>query len=176
MTNDSEEYIKEIKYLEDVLRHIELVQQNCLVLAKKLIEDGKSLLGRALIQNSLRHDASKLIGMEWKYMKLFHEKAKLNKTEQTSLAQAVEHHSFTNEHHPEHWGTIHNMPELYLIEMVCDWLSRANEFGTDLRQWIDEEATKRFNFKKTDPVYNIILKYVDMLCKPKLEKISDTKT
>jgi hypothetical protein len=171
-TNENEEYINDIKYLEDVLRHVQLVQQNCLVLAKKFIEEGNSLLGRTLVQNSMSHDASKLIGMEWQCMKLHSEKTRLNKSEQQLLAQAVQHHSFTNEHHPEHWGTIHDMPEIYLIEMVCDWKARATEFGTDLRKWIEDDATKRFAFKKSDDVYDRIAQYVDMLCGPPLEKIT----
>jgi hypothetical protein len=168
-----EDSILEIKYLDNVLRHIQLVQQNCIIVGKKLIEDGKTQLGRALIQNSLKHDNSKLSGTEWDYIKIIDKK--LNKVEKAGLAFAVQQHAQTNPHHPEYWGTIHEMPEVYVIEMVCDWLARANEFGTDLREWIAEEATKRFGFSSNDPVYDMIFKYVNMLCKEPFKKISPEK-
>jgi len=175
MTVETEEYITEVKYLENLLMHIQLVQNNCLVLAKKLMEQGDSKMGRTLIQNSLRHDNSKFTGMEWEYMALRDQKPKLNKSEMASLVQAVEQHSCTNEHHPEYWGSIHDMPNIYIMEMVCDWKARAQEFGTDMRQWITDEASKRFSFKTSSPVYVVITKYVDMLCGPPLENLKTTE-
>jgi hypothetical protein len=175
MTVDTEEYIIEVKYLETLLMHIQLVQNNCLVLAKKLMENGKTKLGRTLIQNSLKHDNSKFVGMEWEFMALRDQKRKLNKAEQALLDRTIEQHCCTNEHHPEYWGTIHDMPEIYIIEMVCDWKARAQEFGTDVRKWITDEALKRFVFKTRDPTYEVIMKYVDMLCGPPLGTLKTTE-
>jgi hypothetical protein len=56
------------------------------------------------------------------------------------------------------------MPKLYIAEMVCDWKARSSEFGRDLREWIDKDATKRFKFKKTSPLYQQIMQFVDMIC------------
>lgn len=166
----SDEILSELKYIDDVIRHIELVRQNCIFLGKKLIENGNVYLGRILIKNGLIHDASKLNGIEQEYMRYYLNK-KINKAQKHDMSIAVKQHVSVNPHHPEYWGSIHDMPEIYIIEMVCDWKARATEFGTNLREWIDDEGTKRYNFKQSDSVYNIIHKYVDMLCGEPLEDI-----
>lgn len=158
-----DEIQNEIKNVEHLLRHIELVQQNCLLLGKHLIEDGKSELGRLLIKNSLGHDSSKLVGSEWDFIKLTGYK-RLNKGQRVGLAWAIKQHTSNNQHHPEFWSGIKNMPEVCVIEMVGDWKARATEFGTNLREWIDDEATKRYDFKSSDSVYIMIMKYVNILC------------
>lgn len=56
------------------------------------------------------------------------------------------------------------MTDIDLCEMICDWKSRSEEFGTDLRKWIEENATKRFKFSLEDEVYKKIMYFVDMLC------------
>src|SRR5450755_1045681 len=83
----------------------------------------------------LVHDASKFHGIEWEYLH------KTGEVPADRLQLAVEHHRRTNEHHPEYWGGIDNMPEIFVAEMVCDWYARSQEFGTDLRVWIRGQAS-----------------------------------
>ena len=64
------------------------------------------------------------------------------------------------------------MPDVYLAEFVCDVLARSQEFGTNLREWIDDEATKKFNFTKDDDVYKKIMGYVDILCQKPFENLN----
>jgi hypothetical protein len=59
------------------------------------------------------------------------------------------------------------MPPLYVAEMVCDWAARSSEFGTDLRDWIENKATKRYNFSLTSPIATSINLYTNLLLKPK---------
>lgn len=152
-----------------ITRHIRNVEDNCLLLGEKLINTGEIELGHKLIANGHVHDASKFWGMEWEYMALTpptgEEGAKLK------LKMAIAHHNRTNEHHPEYWGDIRLMPRLFLAEMVCDWKARSEEFGTSLRDWIDEQATKRFAFTKDEKVYKDIMVFVDLLCQPPFEQI-----
>jgi hypothetical protein len=42
------------------------------------------------------------------------------------------------------------MPEVYLAEMVCDCAARSQEFGTDVRKWFQETATKKYGFTMDD--------------------------
>ena len=56
------------------------------------------------------------------------------------------------------------MPDVYIAEMVCDVKARSEEFGTDLRKWIDEEATKRYKFTMEDKVYKDLMRFVNLLC------------
>lgn len=149
--------MEEIEQLEKLLRHIELVNQNTLLLGKKLILLGESVFGRRLIANGLRHDYSKFFGAEW-------ETLTGADVSQDALAAAVSKHNKRNKHHPEYWGSIHKMPRLYVAEMVCDWKARATEFGTSLMDWIDGDAQKRFGFTKEDDVYETIVFFVNLLC------------
>jgi len=149
-------------------RHIRNVEDNCLLLGEKLILDGEVELGQHLIANGFVHDASKFSGIEWDYLSILPSKEEETKLK---LKLAIQHHNQTNTHHPEHWQGIKNMPNVYIAEMTADWKARSEEFGTDLRHWIDEQATKRFSFSKEDEVYKEIMKYVDMLCQKPFEQI-----
>ena len=66
-------------------------------------------------------------------------------------------------HHPESWDGIKNMPQVYIAEMVCDWKARSSELGTNLREWINEKATKRWGFTARDKVYRDIDRFVNLL-------------
>ena len=156
-----------------ISRHIRNVEDNCLLLGEKLIERNEIDLGHKLIANGYAHDNSKFFGIEWDHMSpgqpTIEEGAKLR------LKLAVQHHNRTNQHHPEYWGDIRLMPRLYLAEMVCDWKARSEEFGTSLRDWIDEQATKRFAFAKDGQVYKEITEFVDLLCPKPFENVSAMK-
>lgn len=118
--------------IETVLVHISNVQRNANKLGLKLIRSGQVRLGQNLIANGQIHDNSKLRGIEFEH--LFWGSA--------LLSDAVKHHQQTNPHHPEYWDGIHNMPDIYLAEMACDVLARAQEFGQDVNVWLQNEATK----------------------------------
>lgn len=151
--------------IELVLNHIQNVQRNCYKLGLKLIKEGQIELGRNLIANGQIHDNSKFKGIE--FDELFAGSA--------ILKQAVKHHSSTNPHHVEYWSKIQLMPELFLIELVCDCCARGTEFGSDVRKWFSEEATKKYNFKMDDKVGKQITYYLDMLLSPAFKPIK-TKT
>jgi len=146
-----------------ITRHIRNVQDNCILLATKLITNGEIELGRKLVMHGFQHDVSKLEGIEWDNMApgvtIQEDTAKLK------LRLAVNHHNSTNLHHPECWtGGIQAMSEEYIAEMVCDWKARSEEFGSSLRDYIDEKALKRWNFTKESEVYKRIMRFVDLLC------------
>ena len=156
--------------IDGIVRHVQNVQDNCILLGKKLIEQGHIDLGANLIRNGFLHDSSKFIGIEWENMApgvpVQENAAKLK------LKMAIHHHNSTNLHHPEAWTMgIKRMPLLYLCECICDWKSRSEEFGTDLRYWIDNSATKRWGFDKSDDVYKKIMEYVDILCLSPFENL-----
>ncbi len=147
------------KRLYIVQRHIHNVQENCQILADKLLENGEDDLARLLLANAQIHDNSKLKGIEWKYL---HDDVKADKPE--LFQAALESHWSNNEHHPEFWyGSIQSMPEVYLCEMVADWKSRSSEFGLDLREWVKNKASKKYKFTLQSVVYKKIKRYIDML-------------
>lgn len=148
-------------HLDSVIRHIKLVQDACLLLGKRLIRAGEVKLGLHLMANGLRHDLSKFHGIEWNYLKadsLSHNKE--------MFYQALNSHQNSNHHHPEFWGGISEMPRVYLAEFVCDTFARSTEMGTDLRNWMKEEATKKYDFSLQGKVYKQLKYFIDMLLDP----------
>jgi hypothetical protein len=153
------------KHLRSLLRHIEGVRQSCLLLGERLIELGEDRIGIDLISNSQIHDLSKFKGSEWLYLRT----ESLGDNKNDRLEQSRNQHVKTNPHHPEYWGSIHEMPRVYLAEMVCDWSARSHEFGNDLREWIKDKATKKFDMKVQSKTYKQIKEFVDILLDPKLK-------
>jgi hypothetical protein len=153
--------MEDIKKIQLILEHIKHVQENCERLGYKLIEIGEDKLGRNLIANGLIHDNSKLKGIE--FDGLF--------SGSDLLKVAVKHHSSINPHHPEYWNSIHEMPDLYLAEMVCDCKARSSEFGTDIRNWFDNDAKIKYGYEKTDLVYTKIMKFLNLLLYNQFKKI-----
>lgn len=154
-----------------ISRHIRNVEDNCLLLGEKLIEQGEIDLGHKLIANGYVHDASKFWGIEFEYLSLanpgMEEGAKMK------MRMAIQQHQSTNPHHPEYWaGGIKEMPTVYLAEFCCDVKARSEEFGTDLRHWIEFDATKKYGFTSTDNVYKNIMRFVELLCQKPFEDLS----
>lgn len=148
--------IESLEKIQAVLEHIQNVQRNCYKLGLKLIKQGRVEFGRVLILNGQVHDNSKLTGIEWEH--LFNG--------DPLLPEVIKHHASTNQHHPEFWGGIQHMPEVFLAEMVCDCASRSAEFGTDLRKWFEEKATAKYGFKMDDNVGKTISGYINLLLSP----------
>ncbi len=160
-----------MKKIREITKHIRNVEDNCLILGEKLIERGEILLGRQIIANGFIHDASKFAGIEFEFLSPGHpeqlENAKLK------LKLAIHHHQKTNLHHPEAWsGGIKGMPDVYLAEFCCDVKARSEEFGTDLRGWINDTATQKYGFTEGDGVYQKIMVYIDLLCPKPFEDLS----
>lgn len=146
------------KHLANLIRHITLVQDACKVIGDKLIASGETEFGKALIANSFLHDNSKFYGIEWDYLHKVDQEIPRDK-----LDLAIHQHITTNKHHPEYWGGIGNMPDIYIAEFVADTYARSSEFGTDYRTWIKDVASKRFNFSLKSNTYKSIKKYTDLL-------------
>jgi hypothetical protein len=146
---------KQKKGLSDLLDHFQGFDSAVLRLMWKLIEAGQTHLAQMLLYNSRQHDLSKIVGVEWDCL-VMGERPELLKT-------AVEQHNRSNQHHPEYFGSIHDMDDVHIAEMVCDWKSRSAKFGTGLREWIHNEAMDRYHFSKGDPVYEKIMRFVAMI-------------
>lgn len=154
MTDD-----EQLKRLKALVRHIDNVRANCLKLGGDLIESGEEQLGRALIANGYRHDNSKFSGIEW-----LHLDDETKSSDFTLFQAALLQHYSTNLHHPEAWiGGVHSMDRLHHAEMVCDWAARSSEFGTDLRAFLKDKATKRYNMPTQSKTYRQVKELVDML-------------
>lgn len=155
--------MRDIDRIQRLMRHIHGVQENCMILAERLMENGEFKLAKTLVANSFLHDNSKFFGAEWDHLSI-------ENPDKAALKLAIMQHNHTNKHHPEYWdGGIKGMPRIYLAELVCDWKTRSEERATSLMEWVNDEAMKRFNFTKDDVVYGTIMMFVKMLVAPPLK-------
>jgi hypothetical protein len=145
------------EHLDNLVRHIDLVREACLLLGKRLMDQGRINFGRLLIARGFQHDVSKFSGIEWDYLHAGRDVPK----EQLELA--IKQHTRTNSHHPEFHDGVENMGETDCAEMVCDWYARSQEFGTSLRDWIKSNAIDKFKIDLEGEQYKWIMKFVDIL-------------
>lgn len=149
--------------LDSVLRHIAHVRDNCILLGKRLIARGEQEFGLKLIQRGLMHDSSKLNILEFKW---------LNQTaDKDKLKIAIEYHQYSNDHHVESWGSIELMPRIALAELVCDIKARSEEFGQDIRKYLNEEFNKKHGLTPRSRVSKIIKDFLDLLVEPSFKKL-----
>jgi hypothetical protein len=126
--------------LTEIIQHIKRVENNCNILARKY-QSTDFDFALKLIRLGRIHDASKFEKFEFDHLH----------SESTLFLDALKLHHKNNPHHPEHWsGGIHEMPKIYLAEMVCDCKARGEEFGTSTRLWFHEHATQKYKFSMTD--------------------------
>jgi hypothetical protein len=159
---------KDIQKLNNLRRHINKVQDAILIMAEKLISQDKIDLAKIIVANSMTHDVSKFSGIEWEY--LVKEDGQVE-SYGDKLSMAIYQHVHTNDHHPERWGGIENMPPAAIAEMVCDWYARSSESASNLRDWIKKEATKKYEIKPTGKQYKLIKYFVDLLLDVPLKTI-----
>ena len=148
------------KRLSNLCRHIERVINNAKVLAETLLEEDDSpttfLFAKQLIQNCYKHDNSKFQGIEWEYL--------TNGADKDDLVKmAIDQHNTTNSHHPEYYGGLKEMPDIALAEMACDLCARGSEFGTDVREWVEEIVPKRYNINTHTAQYKILKSFINKI-------------
>lgn len=156
--SEAEIILNELEKMDALIRHIRHVQDAAIIIGKKLIKSGEAEFGRCLIANAFVHDQSKFRGIEWDNIAA---RGCIEGDEQLKLA--IANHNRSNPHHPEYWGGISLMPEIYLAEMVCDCYARSVEFGSDIRVWFKEDAIKRYDIPKSGKVWKSLKRYLDML-------------
>ena len=70
-------------------------------------------------------------------------------------------HFKENDHHPEHFeSSICGMNVIQLTEMVCDWIAKSKEQGTDI--WNDLKIYKE-KYSISEDLYNILINSVEYL-------------
>lgn len=145
------------EHLDDLIRHIDKVRENCILLGTRLIGQGRKDFGRLLIASGFVHDQSKFFGIEWDYLHTG------PNVETDHLKDAVRQHVSTNSHHPEYWGGLENMPEIACAEFTCDCLARSQEFGTNFREWLIEEAVEKYHIDLKGEQWEWIQEFTNLL-------------
>lgn len=103
-----------------------------------------------LVCNISDHDRSKIDKEEFEpYAAKFYP-VNGEKPNENEFKEAWLHHIHNNQHHPAHWCYVENgniiildMPDIYIIEMLCDWMAMSIHFkSTTLDYWKSESAQK----------------------------------
>lgn len=145
------------EHLDNLKRHIDIVRESCNLLGERLIKQGRNEMGVGLIKRGYQHDVSKFSGIEFQYLHNGQD------VPADALELAIKHHQSTNDHHPEYWLGIDNMPEICVMEFVCDIYARSTEFGTGLRDWIEETGIEKYKIKPDSQAMKWINETVDLL-------------
>jgi hypothetical protein len=101
-----------------------------------------------IVWQGLIHDLSKFSKAEWTpYMDYFQGKPGDQSLSIAAFERAWSHHKWYNPHHWEHWivcGGPLPMPEVYVKEMIVDWIAAglAGGHGNDLIPWYESHKDK----------------------------------
>jgi len=144
--------------LDALVRHVTNVKQNCELLGERLIDKGEVDFGRHLIANGFIHDNSKFTGIEWQFL---HQDVMESNLSEFKLA--VSQHTKTNRHHPEFWIHINDMPRIYVAELVCDITARSQEFGDNVKDWLDDKGISKYQITKNTKKYKEINDFLKIL-------------
>jgi hypothetical protein len=145
----------DIEKIDKLITHIRAVQDNALILGRKLIEKGDVAFGKTLIVNSMSHDLTKFYGLEYENL---HKDA-----EKEDLKDAIFQHQSSNPHHIEFWQSHDKVPDIFIAEFCCDTLARAQELASDYLNWLANDATKRYNFTTKSQFYKKVIKYYNLI-------------
>lgn len=142
--------------LDNLLEHKELVKFAGIRLGKRLIQNNEESLGLILIARSYKHDQSKFFGKEFDNLNGF-------VNSEPELKEAICHHRSVNDHHPEYMGKIQLMSDYCLTEFICDIWARCALTGQDVREWLRNEGTRRYNLTDPSKTMTRIMFFVDLL-------------
>lgn len=148
---------EELELLNLLVKHIDMVRANGKKLFVHFISEGKHTFALSLMQNIIKHDNTKLTPDEF-YFLTGNGSIECKDFEHDF---AIIHHWNENKHHPESWGGIDSMPEVYICEMVCDWYARCQEHGVIFFDWFTNAGYPRY--KPSKETNDKILKYVKIL-------------
>lgn len=156
--NVNEAYKKAIKAFKDVFPEI-------------YTNNGLAKLNQ-LEYNLICHDKSKFSTDEfWPYAMRFFPINSVNpksKDIEDGFQLAWLHHVHNNPHHPAHWTLVEDgeikifdMPDIYIIEMLCDWMAMSKYFNsTTLEYWQSESAQKLPMSPNTRAKVNTFMEYM----------------
>ena len=141
--------------LKDITDHIEKVREIGCELADKLIDEGELELARKLLERVFCHDVSKFSSSFIKAM---------NSGDKEEKKLAIDWHRTSERHHLSYFnGDTTEMSTVDLAEFSVDLISRAQEFCTDVRDYLkkfclDRDISANSYFCKTvNRFFNLVV-------------------
>lgn len=139
------------KMFRDTIIHKSYVVKSCEKLAKYLENEGAVYHAKMLREKAKVHDDSKISCEDELHAlsRIINDQTTMyDAKRQLSPIQkdAIKLHYKHNEHHPEHWDSLEDMPKIAILEMCCDWHARSTQKGTDFLGYVKEAQDIRFHF------------------------------
>lgn len=137
------------QHVQDTLIHKRLFEQSCLKMVNHLYEVGRNEDALELARRCIVHDNSKLNDEEIEcFIQLPMQKTGENSFLSDEQKKILETHWKNNRHHPEHFKNHHEMNEIDILEMCCDWHARHIQYCTEttLIEYVKDVQKKRFGF------------------------------
>lgn len=164
-----------LQYFKDkVIPHKIAVYQSGLELSRLGIfdSDDKELF----LENLWIHDMSKFSANE-SIGYAFHDFSK--KEYSLPFEKAWHHHKQHNPHHPEYWmnpgrnGKLDILPmtELYVAEMITDWMGAGRTYGNSLEDWLPDNIFKFVWHQDTAIIVQTLLSKIGIKTKIEGEKL-----
>lgn len=136
------------KYFKYVLEHKKNVYKECMHQIKQTHDkkDKTDLFIHALIHDLSKFSPKEFKAYAWKFYGGKQASRNLLKAiglENKCISQedidegfdkAWEHHYKNNKHHPEYWDC-KDIPNKYLIQMICDWKAMSRKFGGTVQEY-----------------------------------------
>lgn len=156
--------MNEIEFLKDTLEHKKLILDIGLKVVDYLEKHGRSKQACYLSKRLIIHDDSKIKKEETSCFSRINNSDGMrdpNLGIPDEIKDMIKVHWRNNRHHPEHFIDYHDMSEVDVIEMVCDWFSRSKQYGTDFLEFVNTRQANRFHFD--DEFYEMVMKYCNLL-------------
>lgn len=167
-------YEKIFNYLNSVIEHKKYVYSEGINLISKLNNLNENEIN-LLKYNLFIHDLSKFsVNESIAYCYYFGEHEDKNHKEfKKHFNIAWNHHKKNNKHHPEYWISVNkkgkseflDMPYIYVIEMVCDWLGAGKTYGNTMEEYLKKELHNFYFSKKTGELLYDVLSEINILTK-----------
>lgn len=154
-----------MKQINDTVIHKKFVMDACHKLAKWLFENNRDKDAFDLLKRAQVHDDSKFEIEETEQLqKLLDKNDGMTNPKyliQEQEKECIRLHWKNNRHHPEHFENVEDMTELDIMEMVCDWYARQEQYGTDFMNFVYTRQENRFKFP--EQMFDRILRYCEIL-------------
>ena len=155
------------RHVKDTLIHKELFTRSCRKMVMHLYDLGRDEDALKLARRCIIHDNSKLendeIGM---FSKIPTDDIECNQPHGELCdddKKLIALHWSRNSHHPEFFDDYHQMEEIDIIEMCCDWHARSTQYNTNLLEFLEVRQKERFHFPEY--MYLEIKYYCEILLK-----------
>lgn len=153
------------EHIADTLLHKQFVLQSGGMLVEYLFDNDRTDDAIKLAKRCANHDDSKFESDEMQeFLQLPYEGENMKEADKelpTTVKTLIAKHWKHNRHHPEFFDDYHQMNEIDIMEMVCDWYARSLQYHTDFKEFVQTRQAIRFHFD--EEFFATVWKYCEII-------------